>query len=439
MASELHPLDNSTTDPPNIISAQNHAETFVSRHHYSETMKLLREGGYVPLGRDRPVFKSEDIDIEKVNGRFVTDNVEDGNLLVIVWGTIILPGTSLKKIFFQCFFVEILQDNDYLVRNVEHEFFFNIDHARPPYPDIPGRTHLTKPSERITNPFVLPRSPDLSERSELLANPSVLRPKWPRLREQSELNTNQVKPADGPHLKELPELPITDDDEEEIEDDDIFSPSEVRKKLESRHVPADDRGKEKEDEVLSSSVIKKKMESLRQMGITPAGRPKYKQAAEDTPKHNARAGTPKKHTSTTQPAISGSNQRRRNAKSTIGASSLKDIQGYHPAIFDPVILELEQQNWLHHEMDHRRCTIYKLPDIMLEGEEDNNVFLPTYLPVSARYPEIADHIFDGMRRDHYFFHVSSLLSRNKNRRLEDYILEMKRGVSRFIVSKMKTT
>ncbi|KAG9441625.1 hypothetical protein H6P81_017479 [Aristolochia fimbriata] len=156
MASELHPLDNSTTDPPNIISAQDHAEMFVHQHHYSETMKHLREGGYFPLGRDRPVFKPEDIVIEKVNGRFITDNVEDGKLLVLVWGTIILPGANIneKTKIFKCFFVEILLDNDYLVRSVQHQFLFNIYHARPPH---------------------------------------------------------QIKPADWPRLKERSEVPITDD------------------------------------------------------------------------------------------------------------------------------------------------------------------------------------------------------------------------------------
>ncbi|KAG9441626.1 hypothetical protein H6P81_017480 [Aristolochia fimbriata] len=245
---------------------------------------------------------------------------------------------------------------------------------------------------------------------------SAVFPKWPRLRAESELITNQVKPADGPHLKEQSEEEEQSEDEEKIEDDDMFLPAfwleeeqptrdnaRVGSTTSKEHTfiqrtESHERGKEEEDKVLSSSMVKKKMESRRVMGLTPvAPPPKYMQAAEYTPKHNARAGTPIKHTLTTQPAVSGSNQRRGNAKSTIGASSLKDIQGYHPAIFDPVILEIEQQNWLHHEMDHRGCTIYKVPDIMLLGEEDNNVFLPTYLLVSARDPKVPDHIFDGMR------------------------------------------
>ncbi|KAG9441629.1 hypothetical protein H6P81_017483 [Aristolochia fimbriata] len=99
---------------------------------------------------------------------------------------------------------------------------------------------------------------------------------------------------------------------------------------------------------------------------------------------------------------------------------LEGVQEDQKEIIEIVKLEIEQLKGSHNEANGG-CTIYKIPDIMREGE-DPNIYRPTYLLVSPRYnQDISRHIFDGMRRDHYIFHVSSLLNRNISKSLEDYI------------------
>ncbi|XP_068645100.1 UPF0481 protein At3g47200-like [Aristolochia californica] len=68
----------------------------------------------------------------------------------------------------------------------------------------------------------------------------------------------------------------------------------------------------------------------------------------------------------------------------------------------------------------KEATVYKVPDIMRDGDE--KTYSPVYFPVSARYARNSEHIFNDMRREHYFFHLHSVLSRNRSKTLQDYLL-----------------
>ncbi|XP_068645096.1 UPF0481 protein At3g47200-like [Aristolochia californica] len=68
-------------------------------------------------------------------------------------------------------------------------------------------------------------------------------------------------------------------------------------------------------------------------------------------------------------------------------------------------------------------TIFRVPDVM-RGEE-GDLFMPSYVPVSAYYPDIAKHIFDDLRHDYYFFYLNSILERNTSKILDDYMEMMK--------------
>ncbi|KAG9441630.1 hypothetical protein H6P81_017484 [Aristolochia fimbriata] len=100
--------------------------------------------------------------------------------------------------------------------------------------------------------------------------------------------------------------------------------------------------------------------------------------------------------------------------------SLENFEGYKEEMMIRAEAELEAFDHQTSETGDREATIYKVPDIMREG--DQNTYFPTYFPVSARYTRNPDHIFDDMRRHHYFFHLHSVLSRNKTKTLQDYLL-----------------